>query len=226
MFPVGDDNPTRRTPFVNTTLILLNVLMFVVQVLQGTEFVLRWAFIPARLTAVLDGIGGPEVLATIFTAMFMHASIGHIVGNLLFLYIFGDNVEDNFGHLPYLIFYLLCGVAATFAQYFTDTGSTIPNLGASGAISGVLGAYIVLYPAARVRLFVWPFSLFLGTLALPAFLWIGVWFGMQLLPAIQILGRMVDQGGVAFWAHVGGFIAGVLLVIVFRRRSRSYVRAV
>jgi membrane associated rhomboid family serine protease len=226
MFPIGDDNPTRRTPVVNTLLIVANIVVFVVQLLQGTEFILRWAFIPARLTAVLDGIGGPEVLATIFTAMFMHASIGHIVGNLLFLYIFGDNVEDNFGHIPYLFFYLLCGVAATFAQYFTDPISTIPNLGASGAISGVLGAYIVLYPTVRVRLFIWPFSLFLGSLGLPAFLWIGFWFGMQLLPAVQTLGRMMNEGGVAFWAHVGGFVAGVLLVLVFRRRPRSFARTV
>ncbi len=224
MFPIGDDNPTRRRPVVNTLLISANIVVFIVQVLQGTDFVLRWAFVPARLTGLLDGIGGPEVVLTIFTAMFMHASLGHIVGNLLFLYIFGDNVEDNFGHIPYLLFYVLCGISATFAQYLTDTVSTIPNLGASGAISGVLGAYIVLYPQVRVRLFIWPFSLFLGSLALPAFLWIGVWFAMQLLPAIQTLGRMMDQGGVAFWAHVGGFVVGVILVLIFRRWSRLYAR--
>jgi membrane associated rhomboid family serine protease len=222
MFPVGDDNPTRRAPVVNTTLIILNVLVFGVQILLGTDFVLRWAFVPARLTGLLDGIGGPEVLLTIVTAMFMHASISHIVGNLLFLYIFGDNVEDNFGHIPYLIFYLLCGVGATFAQYFTDTASPIPNLGASGAISGVLGAYIMLYPQVRVQLFVWPFSLFFGSLVIPAFLWIGIWFAMQLFPAVQQLGRMME-GGVAFWAHIGGFVAGVVLVAVFRRRpARTY----
>jgi membrane associated rhomboid family serine protease len=139
------------------------------------------------------------------------------VGNLLFLWIFGDNVEDNFGRGPYLLFYLLCGVAATLAQYFTDPLSRIPNLGASGAISGVLGAYIVLYPVAAVRLFVWPFSLFIGTFPLPAFLWIGIWFLMQLVPGIQALGQL-SEGGVAFWAHIGGFIAGLALIWLFRRR--------
>jgi membrane associated rhomboid family serine protease len=222
MFPIGDDNPTRRTPVINTTLIVINILVFAWQTLQiwqgSYAFLAEWAFIPARFSAFLAGSGDTGAVLTIFSAMFMHASIGHIVGNLLFLAIFGDNVEDRFGRVPYLIFYLLCGVGGTLAQYITDTQSMIPNLGASGAISGVLGAYIVLFPRVPVRLFVWPFSLFLGTLPLPAFLWIGIWFIYQLIPALQQVGRMVSEGGVAFWAHVGGFVVGVLLVRPLSRR--------
>lgn len=217
MFPVRDDNPTRRAPVVNNALIIANVVAFLMQIALGDRFTIDWSFVPRELTDLLSGDGGYDVVATMLSAMFLHGSIGHIVGNLLFLWIFGDNVEDNFGRGAYLIFYLLCGAAATLAQYVTDPLSRIPNLGASGAISGVLGAYIVLYPVAAVRLFVWPFSLFLGTFPLPAFLWIGIWFVMQLVPGLQALGQ-VSEGGVAFWAHIGGFVAGLALIWIFRRR--------
>lgn len=217
MFPVRDDNPTRRAPVVNNALIVANIVVFIVQLALGERFVYDWSFVPRALTDLLSGDGGYGVVATMVSAMFLHGSVGHIVGNLLFLWIFGDNVEDNFGSGPYLLFYLLCGLAATLAQYLTDPLSAIPNLGASGAISGVLGAYIVLYPVAAVRLFVWPFSLFLGTFPLPAFLWIGIWFVMQLIPGVQSLGQL-SEGGVAFWAHIGGFIAGLALIWIFRRR--------
>lgn len=217
MFPVRDDNPTRRVPVVNNALIAINVVVFIFELLLGDRFVYSWSFVPRELSDLLAGDGSFDVVLTMFSAMFLHGSIGHIIGNMLFLWIFGDNVEDNFGSGPYLIFYLLCGLAATLAQFFVDPRSAIPNLGASGAISGVLGAYIVLYPVAAVRLFVWPLSFFIGTFALPAFLWIGIWFVMQLIPGIQGLGA-VSEGGVAFWAHIGGFVAGLLLIGFFRQR--------
>lgn len=220
MFPIGDDNPTRRPPVITTTLLIANILVFLLQITGGDGFIIRWSFIPLRLTAWLNGAADISVVFTVFTAMFMHASIGHIGGNLLFLWIFGDNVEDEFGRLLYLVFYLLCGIVATLAQYFTDPFSRIPNLGASGAISGVLGAYVIMHPLARVRLFFWPFSLFIGTLPIPAFLWIGFWFFLQLVSGFQSLGMIMDQGGVAFWAHIGGFVSGLVLVWVFRRLSR------
>lgn len=219
MIPVGDDNPTYRLPVVTKTLVVLNVVVFVLQMLLGTEFTLRFSFVPAKLTALLQGDGDLWVLTTMFTAMFMHGSFGHILGNMLFLWIFGDNVEDVFGRFPYLLFYLVCGLAATMTQYVTGVLSTVPNLGASGAISGVLGAYMLMFPAARVQLFIWPLSMIFGTLPIPALLWIGIWFLMQLFLGIQGLGQ-VTEGGVAFWAHIGGFVAGMALTPIMPRRKR------
>jgi membrane associated rhomboid family serine protease len=147
MFPVGDDDSQRRTtPVVTFVLIGLNVLFFLVELSGGDQFIERWAFVPARFSQ--DAVGGA---VTIFTAMFMHGSWFHLFGNMLFLWIFGDNVEDRFGHINFLIFYLLAGIAATFAQYSVSPGSTVPNVGASGAIAGVLGAYILMFPQSRVN---------------------------------------------------------------------------
>jgi len=222
VIPVGDDNPTRRTPVVTRTLLFINVIVFGLQLLQGVEFTLRFSFVPLELTALLQGRGSLWVLVTIFTAMFLHGSLGHILGNMLFLWIFGDNVEDVFGRVPYVLFYLVCGIAATMTQYATGPLSPIPNLGASGAISGVLGAYVLMFPTARVNLFIWPFSIFFGTFGIAAFLWIGFWFLMQLFLGIQDLGE-IAEGGVAFWAHIGGFVAGVVLTLIMpRRRRRAY----
>lgn len=224
MFPIGDDNPTRRPAVVNKALLIINVLVFLVEMVAGDDFIIRWSFIPARFTAFLEGSGDVFVLLTFFSAMFMHAGIAHILGNLLFLWIFGDNVEDDLGRIPYLSFYLTCGIGATFAQYFTNPASSIPNLGASGAISGVLGAYLLMHPLARVRLFIWPLSLLVGTLPIPAILWIGFWFYLQLVSGFDALGAMIDEGGVAFWAHIGGFLVGVVLAVLLwplRRRMRA-----
>ncbi len=222
VIPIGDENPTRRTPVVTMTLVILNVIVFVLQLLRGIDFTLRFSFVPLELTALLEGRGSLWVLVTVFTAMFLHGSFGHIFGNMLFLWIFGDNVEDVFGRVPYVLFYLLCGIAATMTQYLTGPLSPIPNLGASGAISGVLGAYVLMFPAARVNLFIWPFSIFFGSFGVPAFLWIGFWFLMQLFLGVQDLGQ-ITQGGVAFWAHIGGFVAGLALTLLMpRRRRRAY----
>ncbi|MBC8077190.1 MAG: rhomboid family intramembrane serine protease [Chloroflexales bacterium] len=219
MFPLGDENPTKRVAVVNWALIALNLMAFALELLFGERFIVQWSFIPARFSALLSGSGDPQALATVFTAMFLHAGWSHIIGNMLFLWIFGDNVEDRFGSVPYLIFYLLCGLGATAAQYATDRTSLAVNLGASGAISGVMGAYVIMFPRALVRFFVWPFSLFLGIFRIPAVLMLGVWFILQLLPAFQSLRSMGDEaGGVAYWAHVGGFVVGLVLVFFFRPR--------
>lgn len=222
MIPIGDNNPTRRVPVMNWLLIVLNIVIFIVEMQAGEDFIIRWSFIPARLTAMMLGAEEVVVLVTILSAMFLHAGIGHIAGNLLFLWIFGDNVEDAFGHLPYLLFYLCCGIGATLIQYGNDPLSRVPNLGASGAISGVLAAYMILYPWATVRLAIWPLVLLIGAIPVPALLLIGVWFLMQLASGFQTLGAMTDQGGVAYWAHIGGFVVGAVLVWLFRpRRPRS-----
>jgi membrane associated rhomboid family serine protease len=211
MFPIGDDNSTRRTlPVVTYFLIILNVLVFLVELNGGDNFVLRWAFVPNRFLA--DPAGN---FVTIFTAMFMHGGWVHLLGNMLYLWIFGDNVEDRFGHLGFLIFYLLCGIAATFAQLAVSMDSNVPNLGASGAIAGVLGAYIVMFPSARVMV--------LGgmrVVPVPALMVIGLWFILQLFSSLgSITSASPDSGGVAFMAHVGGFIAGLVLTLLFRGRS-------
>jgi len=230
MFPVNDENPTRGPAPINIIIIILNFIVFALQILSGDAFVLRWAFIPARLSAFLAGNGSPQVILTIFSAMFMHGGIAHILGNMLFLWIFGDNVEDQFGHLRYLTFYLICGIVATFAQYIIDPGSAIPNIGASGAIAGVLGAYLLMFPRARVNLFVWPLSVLLAIftrspyLRLPAWLMLGLWFGMQVLLGVQGLNTL-GEGGVAFWAHIGGFMAGVLLALFLRPGRRRALAA-
>ena len=225
MFPVHDENPTRGTAPINIALIILNFIVFALQVFYGDQFVMGWVFIPARLGRLLSGNDSLLVLLTIFSAMFMHGGIAHLLGNMLFLWIFGDNVEDQFGHLRYLAFYLICGIAATFTQYSVDPSSSIPNLGASGAIAGVMGAYLLMFPRAKVNFLVWPLSVLLAIftrspyLRLPAWLMLSLWFAMQLLLGVAGLSTM-GEGGVAFWAHIGGFVAGVVLALFFRPRRR------
>jgi membrane associated rhomboid family serine protease len=207
MFPLGDDNSSRRTlPAVTYALIAFNVLFFLVELAGGDTFIQTWSFVPSRFLA---NPGGDFV--TIFTSMFMHAGWVHIGGDLLYLWIFGDNVEDRFGHLPFLGFYLLCGIIATFAQLAFSLGSDIPNLGASGAIAGVLGAYLVLFPNQRVTVMAG-----YGIVQMPAIIVIGLWFVLQLFSGIGSIASTADTGGVAFMAHIGGFIAGVVLAFILR----------
>jgi membrane associated rhomboid family serine protease len=207
MFPIGDDNSSRRlTPVVTYALIVLNILVFLVELAAGDAFIEAWAFVPARFMANPAGD-----FVTIFSSMFMHGGWLHIGGNMLYLWIFGDNVEDRFGHLPYLGFYLLCGVAATFAQLAFSMGSVIPNLGASGAIAGVLGAYIVLFPNRRITVMIGS-----GISQMPSLIVIGLWFVLQVFSGIGSITQTADTGGIAFMAHVGGFIAGVILAFILR----------
>jgi membrane associated rhomboid family serine protease len=212
MLPIGDQNPTRSFPFVNYLLIAANVLAFVwdysVLAAGGEAGIASGlALVPARFTA--NPLGE---LGSVFTSMFMHGGLGHIGGNLLYLYIFGDNVEDAMGHVRYLLFYLCCGVVAALAQVAMDPTSTIPMVGASGAIAGALGAYLVLYPRAPITVVnpVLPLWLLFGIfLTVPAWLAIGIWF----LPNIwSVLMQPAAEGGIAFFAHIGGFVAGMLLV--------------
>jgi rhomboid family protein len=207
MFPIGDDDSARRSlPVVTYALIVLNVVFFFVELNGGDPFILRWAFVPRRFLA--DPGGG---FLTVFTSMFMHGGWVHLGGNMLYLWIFGDNVEDRFGHLKFLVFYLLCGVAATFAQMAFNSGSNVPNLGASGAIAGVLGAYILLFPGARVRVLMGR-----SVVPVPALVVIGLWIVLQFVSGIGSITNRADTGGIAYMAHIGGFVAGFVLTFLFR----------
>jgi len=211
MMPLGDDNTGRRaTPIVTYALIALNVIVFLLEMSGGEAFIQQWSFVPARFLANPAGD-----FITLFTSMFMHAGTLHLGGNMLYLWIFGDNVEDNFGPAKYLVFYLLSGLGATFLQLFFSMDSTIPNLGASGAIAGVLGAYLVMFPQGRIRVMVGR-----ALTTSNALIVIGFWFVLQLFSGVGSIASASDSGGVAYMAHVGGFIAGLLLSFVLRDRSR------
>lgn len=242
VFPLFDDNTGRRiTPFVNYALIALNIFVFVV--LQGIgsneQFTYAFSTVPLEIItghdittaarAVMDPVTGQRfvipglgetplsVYVTLFTSMFMHGSLVHLGGNMLFLWIFGDNIEDRLGHVRYLLFYLVCGVIASLAHVFTtyafatnEASLLVPSLGASGAISGVLGGYILLHPSRSVGVI-----LFNLITRVPAWVAIGMWFVFQLISGLGMLGAGTQQGGVAYAAHIGGFIAGLVLIKFF-----------
>ncbi|HML28054.1 MAG TPA: rhomboid family intramembrane serine protease [Hyphomicrobium sp.] len=213
MFPIGDDDSqVRVSPIVTTALIVANVFLFFVELNGGNEFIQRWSFIPSRF-AEDPASNWP----TIFTAMFMHGGWMHLFGNMLYLYIFGDNVEESFGHVKYLAFYFIAGLAATFAQFYFNPHSDIPNVGASGAIAGVLGAYLLLFPQARVDVLVGR-----AIMSMPALIVIGFWFVLQLFSGVGSIAHTdetSDAGGVAYMAHVGGFVAGLAMALLFRGRG-------
>jgi membrane associated rhomboid family serine protease len=210
MFPIGDDNSARKiVPVVTYGLIVLNILFFLVELAGGEAFIMKWAFIPSRFLANPAGD-----FLTLFTAMFMHAGWVHLGGNMLYLWIFGDNVEDRFGHIPFLIFYLVCGLAATFAQLAFNLGSNIPNLGASGAVAGVLGAYILMFPKQKVKVLIGR-----ATTQVSALIVIGLWIVLQFFSGIGSIADTTDTGGVAYMAHIGGFIAGFVLTFFLRGNS-------
>ncbi len=214
MFPIGDDDSRRRSwPVVTVVLIAINVAVFLLELQLGDAFIQKWAFVPSRFAA--DPAGQ---WPTLFTAMFMHGGWLHLGGNMLYLWIFGDNVEDRFGPVRYLVFYLVTGLAATFAQYAVTPGSSVPNVGASGAIAGVLGAYILMFPKARV-------DVLLGrqVVAMPAFVVLGFWIVLQLMSgvgSIATTSETADTGGVAYMAHVGGFFAGIAMGVLLGGLSR------
>ena len=221
MIPIRDQIPTRRVPVINYLLIAANILVFLLQWLSGSEqeaFVYQFALIPANFVSNL-GLGD---ITDIFTSMFMHAGIAHIAGNMLYLWIFGDNVEDSMGPGKYLAFYLVGGVVASLAHILTNTTSQIPTVGASGAIAAVLGAYLVLFPQSRVLTII-PLGFFMRMTMVPASIVLGLWFVLQLFSGVLSLGGP-DVGGVAFWAHVGGFVAGVVMAkLLANRRRPEYV---
>ncbi len=215
MIPIRDQIPTRRVPFINYALIAANIFVFILQWLAGSNqeaLIYQFALIPASFTGSLS-LGN---ISDIFTSMFMHAGLAHLGGNMLYLWIFGDNVEDSMGHGKYLLFYLTGGLVASLAHIFTNPVSQIPTVGASGAIAAVLGAYLVLYPNSKVLTII-PLGFFLRMTMIPAAIVLGLWFVLQLFSGVLSMGGP-DVGGVAFWAHIGGFIAGVILAKIFARR--------
>jgi membrane associated rhomboid family serine protease len=250
MFPIGDENERGHGPaFVSLAIIGLNILVFIFlqgagASVQGAQFTYGYSAIPAEITTgddltepqsiTVDGQAvevpqepGPSpIWLTLLTSMFMHGGWLHLAGNMLFLWIFGDNVEHRIGHLPYLAFYLVAGVIASFAQILVDTDSVIPTLGASGAISGVLGAYLVMFPTNRVTVFLFRFLM-----PVPAIVAIGMWAVLQFISGFGAIGAGTEGGGVAYMAHIGGFIAGVAAGLLFRalfhepRRPRGAPRA-
>ncbi|MCC6519620.1 MAG: rhomboid family intramembrane serine protease [Tabrizicola sp.] len=216
MFPIRDHNPSGQTPYVTFTLIAINVLVFLWYFTSLSEWdtqrlFLAWGLVPARL---MSGEG----LETVVTSMFLHAGWMHLGGNMLFLWIFGDNLEEEMGHLGFLIFYLVCGAAAGLAQALPDPGALTPMVGASGAIAGVMGGYLLLFPKARVDvLFI--FIIFFRIFAIPAWIVLGIWLALQIFSGVA---TPTDAGGVAYWAHVGGFVAGLVLTLpAWRRRGAS-----
>ena len=221
MFPIRDHNPSGRTPYVTYGLIVANIVIFISYwgLFQNPRalnaFFIDWALIPALVT---EGYGFSGLL----TSMFLHGGLTHLAGNMLFLFIFGDNVEDEMGHLRYLMFYLACGVAAGLGQVFTEPASWIPMVGASGAIAGVMGAYLLLFPRAKVDILL-IFIIFFRIFVIPAWIVLMVWFAMQFIGGI---GATPGTGGVAYWAHAGGFIAGLLLTLPLwlRRGGPSFWR--
>ena len=197
---------------VTYVLIALNALVFVLELNSGEDFIQRWAFIPSRFLA--DPVGD---FPTLFTSMFMHAGWVHLLGNMLYLWIFGDNVEDRLGHATFTVFYLLCGLGATFAQLAVSAGSSIPNLGASGAIAGVLGGYILMFPRGRVNVLMGR-----AIVAMPALIVLGLWMLLQIFSSVGTFTESAQtEGGVAYMAHIGGFIAGMLLTFVLGGTRRA-----
>lgn len=218
MIPLKDDNPTNTVPFITWGIICVNVIVFIYMLLLGPagsdQFIRRYSVIPYELFT--HGRPAAPKYLTVFTSMFVHGGFLHIGGNMLFLYIFGDNIEDYLGHLKYILFYLVCGVAAVLAQGLLSGGSKLPMLGASGAISGVLAAYMILYPKAGVWTFFF-FLFFWQVIKVPAIFIIGLWIVIQVANGLMTL--KAAGGGVAWFAHVGGFLAGVMLILLFRKRN-------
>lgn len=241
-FPLRDYQPSGITPYVTYTLLTANVLMFLYQLILSNDvamsvgrqlisenelLIFRYGFIPCRVFAECSFSLATSIeiqfpaWVTMFSSMFLHGDLMHLAGNMLYLWIFGDNVEASFGHVKFLAFYLICGVAAALAQAVMELSSGIPMIGASGAISGVLAAYMFMYPRAKVLTFVWLFIFFMRTVLMPASVILGIWFLMQLISALASSGGV--GGGVAFMAHIGGFIAGAVLFKLFQKQKEEAI---
>ena len=226
MIPIRDDTPRYSTPYVTYFIIGLNVLVFLFELsveAQGpralSSLIQQFGVVPRHFLRAIGGHGAslPNLLLPIFTSMFLHAGWAHIIGNMWFLWIFGDNIEDHLGHFVFLLFYLVSGIAAAVLYILLDSSSNVPTLGASGAIAGVMGGYFVLYPRARVLTWFPPIFFFY----LPAWVMLGYWFVYQFLSGAAISAAGVqNMGGIAFWAHVGGFVAGMVLIKLLPERAR------
>jgi membrane associated rhomboid family serine protease len=238
MFPLKDHNPTRTRPYVTMLFVAINVVVFAYELMLGDRletFVAAWGAVPYELTRFEDLVGpvgggfehapGPSFLPlTLISSMFMHGSVMHIFGNMLYLWIFGNNVEDVLGHAKYVVFYLLCGIVAGLAHVMFNPNSTIPTVGASGAVAGVLGAYLVMYPRARVLSLVF-LGIFIRLMEIPASVLLVLWFVMQSLQGFLSLGVSEMSGGVAWFAHIGGFVAGAALAFLFAGSAIRQLRA-
>lgn len=217
-FPIRDDNPTRARPIISYIVLALCMSVFFWQISLGDaqrDAILALGMVPVRLFAPEAAYGLPNVIPawmTLISSMFLHGGFMHLAGNMLYLWIFSDNVEDSIGRRNFVIFYLLCGIAAALSQAFVDVRSDIPMIGASGAIAGVLGAYLLLHPRANIRCLV-GFFIFFRMINVPAFLVLGGWIGLQFMS----LGQVGGGGGVAYWAHIGGFVAGMALIPFFKK---------
>ncbi len=224
MFPIDDDNPTRITPYVTYGLVIANILVFIYELTLSerglTNFFYEWAVVPIQLTGELAHHphpilpGEPPEIWTLITSQFLHGGFLHVAGNMLFLWIFGNNVEDKLGHLKFILFYLVCGILASLTQWFFSQGSEIPSLGASGAIAGVMGAYIIRFPQVNIKT-VFPIGIFPLVFNIPAYFYLGIWFLQQALYSFATLAPRtnvgMESGGVAYWAHAGGFVFGAIL---------------
>jgi membrane associated rhomboid family serine protease len=225
MFPLYDDAPRYSTPYINYFLLALNTLVFLFETTLSPrgldQFAAVFGTVPSHVTALLHGSRDPiSALVPLFTSMFIHANWEHLIFNMWFLYLFGDNVEDYLGHFRYLIFYLIAGIAGSLLHIALNPFQNVPDIGASGAIAGVLGGYFILFPSARVL--TWLF--FIVFVWLPAWVFLIVWFVGQFLSgaASSIVSKGQNTGGIAFWAHVGGFVAGLALIKLFPTRPRRY----
>ncbi len=226
MLPIRDTVQSRTPPIVTVLLIVVNAVIFIYQISLGSRldnFISHFGFVPTRFFYLLERGNIVFGVLPLFTSMFLHGGWFHIIGNMWYLWIFGDNVEDRMGHIRFLIFYILCGICAGLAHGFMNFRSGIPTVGASGAIAGVMGAYFILYPRARIWTLI-PFFFFAQFVEIPAFVFLGFWILMQLFIGTFSLGMGPLSGGVAWWAHIGGFVAGAVLVFVFKRRERFITR--
>ena len=224
MLPIRDTTPSRNYPVVNNTIIGINVVFFLVQLAQGSQFnnfTYVYGLVPARYSIphVSSYFSTVQQLMSFVTFMFLHGGFWHLIGNMWSLYIFGDNVEDRLGHFRYLVFYLLCGLASGVSHLVINWHSKVPTIGASGAIAGVLGAYLVLFPNSRIRTLV--FFFFIMFVRIRALFLLGFWFLLQFFGGIGSLGPSAQEGGVAYWAHVGGFILGITVAICYRLLTRQ-----
>jgi membrane associated rhomboid family serine protease len=225
LIPLSDTTPRRSVPVVTLLLIAVNIIVFVYQLLlphaAGELLIRTYGLVPSKIGLALGGrhYTLAQALLPFFTCMFLHGGFLHIIGNMLFLWVFGGNVEDRLGHVPYLLFYIVCGIASGVSQVAFSWGSTIPSIGASGAISGVLGAYVVFLPGSRILTLI-PLFIFWFTVRIPAVIFIGLWFAMQFLSGVGSLGA-ANAGGIAWWAHIGGFLVGLLWALAMGRDSRA-----
>ena len=224
MIPLRDTIPSRRIAWVTRALLVVNVAVFALELRQGSgleTFVYRYGVVPTHwlISNPSDFLDWPHLFLTLVTCQFLHAGFLHLGFNMLYLWIFADNVEDRLGHLPFLLLYLGSGVAASVAQILMSPTSTIPMIGASGAIAGILGAYLLLFPSAKIVTLV-PLGFFLEAVELPAFLFLGMWFLLQWVEGLTVIGQVANAGGVAFWAHISGFVSGIISVAMMRPSRR------